>query len=214
MIKEEKTRLFYAAVGKNIYTYRKIRNYSLQILAEKIGVTKKTIQRYENGEIKIDMGRLSDIAEALNVDVSQLLDGAKSFLGIEEATTVKVPIVGQVSCGNGSLAYEDIEGYEAVPKEWVSGGSYFFLRAKGDSMIGARIHDGDLLLIRQQSTVENGEIAAVLIDNDEAVLKRVYKKSGVVILQPENPQYSPIVCKPGDKNIRIIGKLKKTIINM
>lgn len=122
-----------------------------------------------------------------------------------------LPIVGSISCGNGTLAYQDIEGYEETPKSWLNGGKYFYLRAKGDSMINARISEGDLLLIREQEEVENGEIAAVQIDGD-AVLKRVYKKGNTLILQSENPKYEPIIVD-GSKNIQIIGKLKKVVLN-
>ena len=121
----------------------------------------------------------------------------------------EVPIVGRISCGNGSLAYEEIEGYESVPKEWISGGDHFFLRAIGNSMIGARIQDGDLVLIRKQEVVENGEIAAVLI-GDEAVLKKVYVQNGTIVLQSANPDSPPIVCPPAEA--RIIGKLMMNVI--
>lgn len=120
-----------------------------------------------------------------------------------------LPIVGHISCGNGALAFEEIEGYEPTPKEWVKGGEYFYLRAKGDSMTGARIHDGDLLLIRKQPQVEYGEIAAVLIE-DEARLKRIYQNKGQLVLQSENPKYPPVFSPPTD--VHIIGKLKKVII--
>jgi len=206
------SKLFYLAVGKNIKKYRDVRNYSLQVLAEKVGLTKKTIQRYENGEIKIDMNRLADIAAALEVDISRLLDGAEKFLGIEMEQLdglTYLPVVGRISCGNGSFAFEDIEGYEPTPKEWIAGGEYFYLRAKGDSMINARIYDGDLLLIRKQPEVENGEIAAVLI-GDEAVLKRVYRNGDTLVLQSENPKYAPIFASPAE--VKIIGKLKMNVI--
>lgn len=72
-------------------------------------------------------------------------------------------------------------------------------------MIGARIKDGDLVYIRQQSDVENGEIAAVLIGS-EATLKRVYKKPGYIVLQPENPAYEPIIVTAADEPVRILGK--------
>nr|WP_259549216.1 S24 family peptidase [Heyndrickxia oleronia] len=114
-------------------------------------------------------------------------------------------------CGPGVLAFEEIEGYEETPLDWLNGGEYFYLRAKGDSMVNARILDGDLLLIRRQNDVENGEIAAVAI-GDEAVLKRVYKTNNNIILQSENPNYPPIVLDD-KKNIRIIGKLKKVVLN-
>lgn len=122
-----------------------------------------------------------------------------------------VPIVGNISCGNGLLVYEDIEGYEVTPKEWVKGGEHFYIRAKGDSMIGARIYNGDLLLIRKQPVVENGEIAAVLNrDTNEVLLKRLYKNGDQLILQSENPNYGPIFSPPAD--IKILGKLKMNVI--
>lgn len=201
---------FYIAVGNNIKKYRSIRNFSLQALAEKVGLTKKTIQRYENGEIKIDMSRLADIASAFDVNLSQLLNGTEKFLGISfnDVGSVRLPVVGRISCGNGLIAFEDIESYETTPKDWIAGGEYFYLYAKGDSMNGARIHDGDILLIRKQDDIEDGEIAAVLI-GDEAVLKKIYKRDGSIILHSENPNYPPMV-KTND--VKIIGKLKRIII--
>ncbi|CAM3364718.1 XRE family transcriptional regulator [Paenibacillus lupini] len=207
------TKKFYAATGANIKKYRDLRNYSLQVLAEKVGLTKKTIQRYENGEHRIDTERLKDLAAALDVSVLQLTEGAYEKLGIEveETDNITLPIVGKISCGNGQLAYEYIEGYEPTPRSWINGGEYFYLRAKGDSMQGARIFDGDLLLIRKQEEVEDGEIAAVLI-GEEAVLKRVYRQGTTLVLQSENTNYPPIICTAGENNIYIIGKLKKVVI--
>lgn len=208
---EEKN--FYKIVGQNIKKYRDLRNYSLQVLAEKIGITKKTVQRYEHGEHKIDMDRLKGLADALEVTVNQLTEGAYTYLGEPaESDNISLPIVGKISCGSGRVAYESIEGYESTPRSWINGGEYFYLRAKGDSMNGARIYEGDLLLIRKQEEVEDGEIAAVLID-DEAVLKKVYKQNGTLVLQSANTNYPPIICGRDEANIRIIGKLKKVVIN-
>lgn len=214
MTVSEDKKIFYSVVGKNIKKYRDIRNYSLQILAEKVGITKKTVQRYENGEHKFDMDRLRDLAAALNVTVNQLTEGAYTYTGteIEDSEYISLPVVGKISCGNGQLAYESIEGYETTPRSWINGGEYFYLRAKGDSMNGARIYEGDLLLIRSQDEVEDGEIAAVLID-DEAVLKKVYKQNNTLILQSANPDYAPIILTGEETNVRIIGKLKKVVIS-
>ena len=212
MTGSHESKLFYLAVGKNIKKYREIRNYSLQVLGEKVGLTKKTIQRYENGEIKTDMDRLADISEALGVEMSKLLEGTESFLGIAVPEMINLPIVGKISCGNGSLAYEDIENYEPTPKKWLNGGEYFYLRVRGDSMVNARINDGDLVLIRRQEEVEDGQIAAVLI-NDEAFLKRVFYRNGTLVLQSENCNYAPIVCDPKKDSCRIIGRLKRVVIN-
>src|SRR5699024_4896200 len=118
---------------------------------------------------------------------------------------------GEISCGDGSVIYEKTNQSYATPKTWVNNDIHFYVKAKGDSMVGASINEGDLLLIRQQPEVENGEIAAVVID-DQVVLKRVYKDNNTFTLISENPKYPPIKFDPvNDKNIRILGKLKKAI---
>lgn len=115
----------------------------------------------------------------------------------------KLPMLGTIACGEPIFAEENIDGYISCPDNIDAD---FCLRCKGDSMIGARIQDGDIVYIRQQPDVENGEIAAVLIDN-EATLKRVYKKSESIILQPENPAYEPLIFVREEMNdIRILGK--------
>ena len=115
----------------------------------------------------------------------------------------KLPMLGEIACGEPIFAEENIDGYISCPDNIDAD---FCLRCKGDSMIGARIQDGDIVYIRQQPDVENGEIAAVLIDN-EATLKRVYKKSESIILQPENPAYEPLIFVREEMNdIRILGK--------
>lgn len=206
---------FYEIVGQNIKKYRETKNYTLEILGDKVGLTKKTVSRYEKGEHKFDMERLNDLAGALEIDVKLLLDGAYEYQGIEyrdESEDVSLPIVGRISCGTGGLAFDDVEGYEQTPKSWINGGEYFYLRAKGDSMKDARIFEGDLLLIRKQENVEDGEIAAVLID-DEAVLKRVHRENGLLLLHSANSEYRTIVVTP-DSDIKIIGKLIKIVINL
>lgn len=115
---------------------------------------------------------------------------------------VEIPLLGTIACGEPLLAVENIDEHIQAPKKFRAS---FALRCKGDSMINARIHDGDIVYIRQQPDVENGQIAAVLIDN-EATLKRVYKQSGFVTLAPENPQYPPLVYAGEDiNNMQILG---------
>lgn len=115
----------------------------------------------------------------------------------------KIPLVGTIACGDPILAEENIEDYVEIPKHIKAD---FALTCKGDSMINARIFSGDIVYIRQQETVENGEIAAVLID-EEATLKRVRLFPDRIILEPENPMYDPFVYR-GDEmnNVRILGK--------
>lgn len=117
--------------------------------------------------------------------------------------TRKVPLLGTIACGEPILAEENLDGYVEMPEELHAD---FCLRCHGDSMTGARIMDGDVVFVRQQTDVENGEIAAVLI-NDEATLKRVYKSTGKVILQPENPRYEPLMFVGEEiAQLRILGK--------
>ena len=115
----------------------------------------------------------------------------------------KVPLIGAIACGAPILAQEHVEDYVDMPRHIHAD---FALTCKGDSMINARIFDGDIVYIRQQDTVENGEIAAVLLDC-EATLKRVKLYPDHISLEPENPQYRPIVLWGEDMNtVSIIGK--------
>lgn len=204
-------------ISDNIKRLMKERGWTQLKTSEMSGISKSTLSDYINCKTLINPGNVEKLAKAFNVKKSDI-DPSFNLEWNEKQNDVrlpftKLPIVGTISCGNGVVAYEDIEGYEEVPTSWLNGGEYFFLRAKGDSMINARIMDGDLLLIRRQDDVENGEIAAVLID-DEIVLKRVYKTNGAIILQSENPAYKPIILHKDDmKNVRIIGKLKKVVLN-
>ena len=117
--------------------------------------------------------------------------------------TSSIPLLGSIACGEPILAEENI--LEQVPVPESLKGADFALRCRGDSMSGARIFDGDLVYIRQQPQVDNGQIAAVLIDN-EATLKRVYTYPDKLVLSPENPAYAPLVYSgPELENIRILG---------
>lgn len=115
----------------------------------------------------------------------------------------KIPLIGSIACGSPILAEEHIEDYIDIPAHIHAD---FSLTCKGDSMINARIFDGDIVYIRQQDTVESGEIAAVLIES-EATLKRVLIYDDHIILAPENPTYKPIICWHEEMNtVRILGK--------
>lgn len=117
----------------------------------------------------------------------------------------KIPLLGEIACGEPIYADEDRESYVEAGTDVRAD---FCLRAKGDSMINARILDGDIVFIRSQPSVENGEIAAVIID-DEATLKRVYyyPESGKLVLNPANPAFEPFVYVGEELNqIRILGK--------
>lgn len=150
----------------------------------------------------------NELIAALDNDQEVMLDSSneKSIIptGFSPMPEMrKIPLLGNIACGEPILASENLEGEVDIPKEIHAD---FALRCKGDSMINARIFDGDIVYIRQQETVDNGEIAAVLIDN-EATLKRVTLYKDHVVLSPENPMYKPFVFWYEEmNNIRIIGK--------
>lgn len=200
-------------IGQKIKQLRKAHKLTQEELAKILDVKPTAVSAWELGRNKPLMDKLDMMAHYFGVPISYFFEENQIKRSKNHIHFVKLPIVGTISCGNGVIAYEDIEDYEDVPRSWLNGGEYFFLRAKGDSMINARIMDGDLLLIRRQDDVENGDIAAVLIDG-EAVLKRVYKTDDTIILQSENPMYKPIILNKNDmKDVRIIGRLKKVVLN-
>lgn len=192
----------------------------LKAFAEKAGIPYTTLYSIlERGVGKASVDNVIKICKALGISVEEMERLAASYndkTGFFSATEtadykdlVFLPIVGSISCGKGCYAYEEVEGYEPVPREWLNGEEHFFLRAKGDSMVGVRIYEGDLLLIRKQPAVDDGEIAVVLI-NDEAYLKRVYYRDDKLILQSENPKYPPIIADTSETII--IGKLIMNVI--
>lgn len=197
------------SIGDRIKRRRQEIGLTVDQVAEKIGKNRATVYRYESSEIeKFPIDVLSPLAEALRTTPAYLM-GWEDESGAMPANIMpmpemrKVPLLGTIACGEPILAEENIEEYVKIPKDMAGD---FALRCKGDSMINARIFDGDIVYIRQQDTVENGEIAAVLIDN-EATLKRVRLFADHISLEPENPMYKPLVYWNEEMNtIRILGK--------
>ena len=113
-----------------------------------------------------------------------------------------VPIIGRIRAGKPLLAEENMEGYFPLPAEFAAGGEYFILRVEGESMSGAGIHDGDFVIVRRQQTVENGEIAALLL-GEEATVKRFYREKDYFRLQPKNEQFEPILTR----EVEVLGKV-------
>ena len=121
-----------------------------------------------------------------------------------------VPIVGRVRAGTPHPAIEDVEGYLSVDRTICRSNNAFFLRVVGDSMIEAHIQEGDLVLVKPQPVANNGEIVVALI-NDEATVKRFYKKGNTIQLKPEHPTMKPIIVKEGQADVHIIGKVTTVI---
>ena len=120
--------------------------------------------------------------------------------------TISLPIVGRVRAGEPILALENIEGYINFDRSMVSSEDVFLLRVQGESMIEAHIQDGDFALVKPQKDAENGEIVVVLIE-DEATIKRIFKKRDLLRLEPANPKMEPIVVRKGEKKVAIVGKV-------
>ena len=119
---------------------------------------------------------------------------------------VSLPIAGMVRAGHLSTAIEDIQGYFSVDQTAVKGGDCFFLRVRGDSMINAGILDGDLALVRPQPTAQNKDTVVAMLDG-EATLKWFYKEHGYIRLQPAHSSMEPIIIRPGDGEVSIVGRV-------
>lgn len=199
--------------GERMKMRRKELGLSAEIVAERLGVSPATVYRYEKGDIeKLPGDILPALSKILHTTPAYLMgwetrdaDSASEippgFQPLPE--TYKAPIVGRIACGQPITAEENIEGYADVP---VGKRVDFCLLCEGDSMIDAGIDDGDVVYIRKQADIENGEIAAVRIDN-EATLKRVYKYPDRLVLQPENRSYPPMTYVGEEMNqVSIEGK--------
>lgn len=194
-----------ATLGEKLREARKAAGLTQRQLAEKIKVSNTSISNWEKGVSFPDPDTIQHLCWALNVQPNHFfsVDSTTPENIIPLPSMNKLPLIGSIACGAPILAQEHIEDYVDLPGHIHAD---FALTCKGDSMINARIFDGDVVYIRQQDTVDNGEIAAVLIDG-EATLKRVRLFDDHISLEPENPQYRPIVLWGEDMNTaHIIGK--------
>ena len=198
-------------IGQKIKARRQALGLSADELGQLIGKNRATIYRYENNDIEnLPTTALEPLAKALDVTPSYLMGWSSpdevDLTKIKGVIPLKklrrIPILGQIACGNPILAEENYIGYFTADDKYLD--SDFCLYARGDSMIGAEIDDGDLVFLKKQSDVDDGEIAAVLID-DEATLKRVYKIADKVQLRADNPHYPPIDLD-GTQSVIILGK--------
>lgn len=179
-------------------------------LAKMTGITAAGISQYCNGVREPNQEKLYILGKALSVSPVWLMGfdvPMRSDIVVEAKNVdkIKIPLLGNVACGEPIYASEELELYVEVGANLKVD---YCLRAKGDSMINARIHDGDIVFVQKCSMVENGELAVVVID-DEATLKRVYydREKQKLVLQAENPRYAPLVYVGEElEYIHIIGK--------
>jgi repressor LexA len=131
---------------------------------------------------------------------------SRGIVLLGRALSRSLPLVGTVQAGPLSEALEDIEGYLSVDASLVRGEGSFLLRVKGDSMIEAQIAPGDLAVVRPQPTADDGDIVVAMVDG-EATLKRFFRQSDAIRLQPENSRLQPIICHPEKGDLQILGKV-------
>ena len=212
-----------ACIGENIRQLRRDASLTQKDLAEKLYKSESAVRMWELGKSEPDSDTLINMATIFGVPVDVILGQPHSKFKSYESSTLpsnifpitrkRFRMLGEIACGEPIFADEDHETYiEAADNIQAD----FCLRAKGDSMIGARIQDGDIVFIHEQSVVDNGEIAAVII-GDEATLKRwyYYPDKAKLVLNAENPAYEPLVYV-GDEldTIRCLGRAVAFISNL
>lgn len=178
-------------------------------ISEMLGLKSPTsVTNWEKGTNMAKTGHLNDLATYFNVTLHDLVnvDLTKNDDNLHLVSEiVNIPVLGEIACGDPITAQENIEEYRERPTNNLPSGNLFYLKTKGDSM-EPKIPDNSYVLIREQADVENGEIAAVLVNGDtEATLKKVRKLDDVVLLEAVNEKYDPYIVN--DENpARILGK--------
>lgn len=219
------------SIAHNIRYHRELAKLTQKQFADILGVDEKIVAMLEDGQEELRKEILYKICDALDLipgniipgddeeldeDTKYLLSRRKRdrlsyidlhrFSSVRPITRKRLPVLGNVACGEPVFANEEHDAYIDVDSDIAAD---FCLTAKGDSMVNARIFDGDILFVKKQDTVNDGEIAVVLIEN-EATVKRVYydKENNILTLMPENPTHRPMRFE-GEKlnQIRILGKI-------
>lgn len=196
----------------NIGDIMRVRRQELGLTLEEVGnyvgVGKSTVRKWEHGDIEnMKRDKIALLSKILKLSPLTFITGEVEYGTPDNIIPLpkmkKIPLLGTIACGEPILAAENIEALINADEDL---NADFALRCKGDSMINARIFDGDIVYIREQPDVEDGEIAAVLI-GEEATLKRVYKYPSKVVLRPENPLYDDMIYSKEEMNeVRILGK--------
>lgn len=197
---------------KNIKRRRQQLKMTQTDLALKMGYADKSmIAKIEKGNVDLPQSKILAFANVLETTPGELMgwdyeaEPTEAVDNIYKLDKIKLPMLGKVACGEPIYADEERESYIMVGTDI---GADFCLQCQGDSMINARIHDGDIVFVKKTDIVENGEIAVVIID-DEATLKRFfyYREQNLVILKPENPKYQDIILTGEQLNqVRVIGR--------
>ena len=183
-------------------------------LANFLKVAPSTISMYESGQREPNFEVLESLADFFNVDLNYLLGKSDKTtkLMLEDSQPpqgLQIPVLGTVAAGIPISAVEDILDYEEVPQSWENQGEFFALKIKGDSM-KPDINDGDTVIVRQQSTANNGDVVIALVNGDDATCKKFEKLGNGIMLISNNSEYSPMYFSNEEvltKPVVIIGRV-------
>ncbi|MCM1365430.1 MAG: XRE family transcriptional regulator [Faecalibacterium sp.] len=191
-------------IGEYIKQLRTQYEYSQEQLGAMIGVQRAAVQKWESGKVKnLKRDTVNKLSQIFNVPVSAFVSEK------EPAAAVKIPVLGYVRAGIPLEATQEILGYEEISQADAKQDEYFALSIKGDSM-EPKISEGDVVIVRKQCSVENGEIAVVLIGGNDATVKKFYKNDSGIKLISTNPIYDPFFFTPketAELPVTIIGKV-------
>lgn len=195
--------------SKNLQKYMKAKGVDRNKLCDDLGFKYMTVSDWINKKTYPRIDKIEILANYFGIEKSDLIEDKVNLEEIPGIMITKnlinVPILGSVICGQPTMMEENFTGYFKLDPDIAK--PDFSLRAEGDSMIDANIHEGDLVFFRKTPDVENGSIACVLLD-DQVTLKRIIKADDTLILQPANTSYSPIVVRDGDyTNVQILGEM-------
>lgn len=194
----------------NINERRKQLNLTLKEIADYVGVSEATVSRWESGNIaNMRRDRIAALAQILKVSPIDIMGVTDDDNYDDSIKSVQIPVLGRVKAGIPMTAIESIIDYEEISQEQARTGEFFGLQIKGDSM-EPKISEGDVVIVRKQETVENGEIAVVLINGDDATVKKFYKTDAGIKLVSTNPTYDPFFYTPDEVNalpVIVIGKV-------
>lgn len=197
------------AMKDNLNRLMKERGLSQKRVADDLGIRPTTFSGWVKGKFYPRIDKIELMADYFNVEKSSLIEPKGHLDKLETFKDItQVPVIGAIACGNPITAEQNIDEYMPAPSASLPTGENFYLRCKGDSM-NPTIKDGSLVLIHEQPVVEDGEIAAVLIDGD-ATLKRVKHQGNTIILLPDNTKFDPIILT-GNVQARILGKAVQVV---
>lgn len=206
--------------GERIKALRLARKMSQEDLGKLVGVKKAAIYKYEKGlVVNLKRGMIDRLAKALDVSPAYLMgmddsSDCSSVFSVSALPIHRIPILGRVAAGLPLYADEQIIGYTATTLD--GDAEYFALRVQGDSMDALGIRSGDDVIVRKQDYADDGQVAVVLVDGEDATIKRIYRSGTTVTLMPQstNPAHRPQIYDASRTQIRIIGVVVQSVITI